>query len=109
MYSSLDFWSDCLAQAAEQCDLDLTAEQLECLAAAASNGQEEYGQAFYSPPNSDRITNLEREHEQKLKQQQQEHERSLEALSENAAWWRSHQQQRIYQLEDHLRNSNRND
>ena len=100
--NSLNYWTECIAQAAENCDLELTREQLECLAEAAENGHEHYGQAFYSPPNSNRITDLEKEYQQKIKRQQQEHERSLEALSENAAWQKRQLQQRIYRLEDLL-------
>lgn len=104
-----EYGSDCIAQAAENCDLELTREQLECLAEAAENGHEHYSQAFYSPPNSDQITDIERQYRQKLKQQQQEHERSIDTLNENAAWQKRQLQQRIYRLEDLLENSNRNE
>ena len=70
-----DYWSDCIAQAAEECDLKLTTEQLECLANAAESGHEHYGMAFYSPPDSDRIGDIEREWKAKLKAQEQAHEK----------------------------------
>jgi hypothetical protein len=75
MTAQRDYWSECIAIAAEECDLTLTAEQLECLAGAAEGGHEHYGMAFYSPPASDRISDIEREWKAKLKAQQDEHER----------------------------------
>jgi len=45
-----NYWSDCIAQAAKKCDLELTAEQLKCLAEAAEKAHEEA--AFYLPPDS---------------------------------------------------------
>lgn len=62
MNRDLDYWSECIAIAAEECGLELTPEQLACLADSASGGHEHYGMAFYSPPTSERLDQIEREH-----------------------------------------------
>lgn len=38
MSRDLDYWKECIAIAAEECDLKLTEEQLQCLADSASAG-----------------------------------------------------------------------
>lgn len=75
MSAQRDFWQECIAIAAEECDLTLTPEQLDYLAGAAEGGHENYGMAFYSPPPNDRLNDIEREWKAKLKAQQEEHER----------------------------------
>lgn len=70
-----DYWSECIANAAEECDLTLTEEQLACLADAAESGHEHYGMAFYSPPASDRINDIEREWKAKYKALEKDMER----------------------------------
>ena len=70
--STKDYWKDCIAEAAEECDLKLTPEQLDCLAGGAEGGHEHYGMAFYSPPWSDRMGEIEREAADKLKRLQAE-------------------------------------
>lgn len=75
MTATQDYWAECIAIAAEECGLTLTTEQLEYLAGAAESGHEHYGMAFYSPPWSDRMADIEREWKAKLKAQQDEHER----------------------------------
>ena len=45
----IDYWKECISQAAEGCGLTLTAEQLEYMADAVEGGDENIGQAFYSP------------------------------------------------------------
>jgi hypothetical protein len=62
-----DYWQECIAIGAEECDLTLTTEQLEYLAGSAESGHEHYGMAFYSPPASDRFAQIEREWEAKYK------------------------------------------
>ena len=75
MTAQRDYWSECISIAAEECGLTLTTEQRDYLADAAESGHEHYGMAFYSPPDSDRIGDIEREWKAKLKAQQAEHER----------------------------------
>ena len=75
MNNSYDYWEECIAIAAEECDLKLTPEQLKYLAEAAEGGHEHYGMAFYSPPPSERLDEIEREWKAKLKTLQDEHER----------------------------------
>lgn len=64
--SDIDYWKECISIAAEECDLTLTVEQLEYLADSASKGREYYGMAFYSPPPSERLNEVEREWKRKL-------------------------------------------
>jgi len=71
----IDYWKESLAEAAEECGLKLTDEQLTCLAEAAEGSHEHYGMAFYSPPWTDRISEIEREWETKLKAKDRELER----------------------------------
>lgn len=64
--SDLDYWKECISIAAGECDLTLTNEQLDALADSVSGGHEHYGMAFYSPPPSDRISDIENEWKRKL-------------------------------------------
>lgn len=69
-----DYWAECLSEAADECGATLTHEQLACLAKAAEMGHECYGMAFYSPPNSERIAEIEREWQTKFKKLQAEYD-----------------------------------
>lgn len=73
--TGLDYWKECISIAADECELTLTPEQLTYLADSVSGGHENYGMAFYSPPPSERMHDIEREWKAKLKAQQDEHER----------------------------------
>lgn len=73
--NSQDYWKLCLGEAADECKLSLSPEQLEYLAEAAQGGHENYGMAFYSPPASDRISVIESEWKARLNAAQKEHER----------------------------------
>lgn len=64
--NDIDYWKECISIAAEECDLSLTAEQLDVLADGASSGHEHYGMAFYSPPPSERLNEIEGEWKRKL-------------------------------------------
>lgn len=68
MSAERDYWQECIAIAAEECDLTLTPEQLDYLASSAESGHDHYGMAFYSPPASDRLEQIEREWEAKYKE-----------------------------------------
>lgn len=70
--NSMDYWKEWMADAAEDCGLELTPEQLDCLSGAAESGHEHYGMAFYSPPPGDRIREIENEWKRKLKSLQDE-------------------------------------
>src|SRR5687768_4418901 len=72
---SLDYWKECIAIACEDVDLKLTDEQLTALAEGAMEGHEHYGMAFYSPPASDRLNDIENEWRAKLKSLQGEFDR----------------------------------
>lgn len=66
----MDYWKECIANAAEECRLSLTVEQLQYLTDEVENAHENYGMAFYSPPASDRIAEIKREYDDKLKKLQ---------------------------------------
>lgn len=65
--TDLDYWEECISLSAEDCNLTLTSEQLKCLAESVSGGHDCYGMAFYSPPDSDRYNDIEREWEKKYR------------------------------------------
>lgn len=56
-----EYWAECLSQAADDCGLKLTAEQLGCLAEAVEGADENIGMAFPTPPSPypDQIRRLE--------------------------------------------------
>jgi thiamine pyrophosphate-dependent acetolactate synthase large subunit-like protein len=57
-----EFWIECISNAAEECSLTLSPEQLDSMANYVQVSHENYGQAFYSPPASDRLSEIQREH-----------------------------------------------
>jgi hypothetical protein len=73
--TTLDYWKETLSDAAQECGLALTGEQLTCLADAAEGSHENYGMAFYSPPSTDRISDIEREWKAKLEAKERELDR----------------------------------
>lgn len=72
MNSTIDYWKECISIAADECDLSLTKEQLDCLASSVEGGHDNYGMAFYSPPASDRIDDMRRQYEERNMQLQKE-------------------------------------
>lgn len=68
----LEYWKECLSQAADECGLAMTPEQLSEMASSVQVSHENYGMAFYSPPSSDRINTVERVGEEKLRRLQAE-------------------------------------
>ncbi len=74
MSKYLDYWMDCISEGASNCGLSLTDEQLKCLAESAEGGHDHYDMAFYSPPPSDRIGDIEREWKGKLDAMKKEHD-----------------------------------
>jgi hypothetical protein len=65
MYEKKDYWEECLASSFEEHGVTATVEQLKAIATDIENGSENIGMAFYSPPPSDRISEIEREWKQK--------------------------------------------
>ncbi len=61
-----EYWEECISEAANQCNLTLTPEQLKCLAENVQCNHENYGMAFYSPPASDRCNEIDREWKRKF-------------------------------------------
>lgn len=74
-YNRIDYWTECVATAAEECGVALTDEQLKYLADAVEGGADNVGQAFYTPPASDRLSVIEREAQSKLDALQREFDR----------------------------------
>lgn len=72
MSAQNDYWKECISIASEECDLKMTPEQLTYLAGAVEGGHEHYGMAFYSPPWSDRMGDIEAELKARLKRLQAE-------------------------------------
>jgi 23S rRNA A1618 N6-methylase RlmF len=72
MSAERDYWQECIAIAAEECGLTLTQEQLECLADGAESGHEHYGMAFYSPPWTERMDEIEDQWKKKFQNLQAE-------------------------------------
>ena len=58
--TTTDYWAECISDAAGECDITLTSEQLNLMARAVEGAHENYGMAFYSPPASDRVADVER-------------------------------------------------
>jgi len=67
-----EYWQECIANAAEECGAVLTAEQVDAIADDVRLAHENYGMAFYSPPDSDRYAEIEREWQAKLDAKQRE-------------------------------------
>lgn len=61
MSAQSDYWSECISEAADECGVELTAEQLAVFARTVEGGHECYGMAFYSPPPSDRLNQIDRD------------------------------------------------
>lgn len=70
--NSNDYWQECIAIAAEECDLTLSKEQLQYIADAVESGHDNYGMAFYSPPSSDRLESIKREEDYRFNQLERE-------------------------------------
>lgn len=76
--SDLEYWEECISLAADECRATLTPEQLKAIAESVATGHENYGMAFYSPPASDRINDIEREFKQKISDLEKQHARYQE-------------------------------
>ncbi len=73
-YSKSDYYAECVNDAADDIGLKLTADQAKELGEAIEIAVDNVGMAFYSPPSSDRYTQIEREWEAKYKALQKEFE-----------------------------------
>jgi len=73
--NATEYWKECISLAADDCGLEMTAEQLEALAESVEGGHENYGMAFYSPPPHERMDDIEKEWKDKLKAKERELER----------------------------------
>lgn len=70
--SASNYWDECISIAAEECGLTLTPEQLKALSSAVEVSHENYGLAFYSPPSTDRLSEIQREGDTRLSRLQRE-------------------------------------
>ncbi len=60
MSAETDYWQEAVACALDEVGVSLTKENLEKVARSMETSHENYGQAFYSPPASERIADIER-------------------------------------------------
>ena len=73
-YEPKDYWEECLDIAADEIGLVLSREHIKELAQAVATSHENYGMAFYSPPASDRLNEIEREWKAKYERLQRYHD-----------------------------------
>jgi hypothetical protein len=71
----IDYWSECIINAADEGGFKLTPSQVQTLALAVEAGHDNYGQCFYSPPAGDMVYHAERESEKKYKALEREFEK----------------------------------
>jgi hypothetical protein len=64
--TELQYWEECILLGAEECNLNLNAEQLNSLATSAMGGHENYDLAFYSPHAIDLMRSFEKAHQDEL-------------------------------------------
>lgn len=67
MSAEFDYWKDCISQAADDVGLIIANEHLNHLADAVEGAHENYGMAFYQPPPSERLSDIEDGWKKKLK------------------------------------------
>lgn len=67
-----DYWKECVLGAAADCGLVMTDEQAAYMADAVQGSHENYGLAFYSPPASDRLADIERGYKARIAALEQE-------------------------------------
>jgi len=67
MSAETDYWEECVAIGAEECGLELTIDQLKYVAESVVGGHDNYGLAFYSPPDSERISQINKEWQDQYK------------------------------------------
>jgi len=75
MSAQLNYWLECIQQSAEENGVTLTDEQALAMAGDVQSNHENYGMAFYSPPASDRLNEIEREWQSRFKKLEAEFER----------------------------------
>jgi hypothetical protein len=75
MSGPIDYWKECISVGAEECGLPISQEQIDYIAERAMYAHEEYGMAFYTPPATDRVSDMKREFNEKIEKEQRENER----------------------------------
>lgn len=68
----MNYWKEVISESAEQCGLPVTDAQLDYMADAVRSAHENYSEVHYTPRSSDRVQDIERGAEQKLKRLQAE-------------------------------------
>lgn len=71
---SIEYWREAVETAADECGAVLTPEQASFIAEAVLSCHENYSMAFYQPPDSDRISVIQRECDVSVKAAQAETE-----------------------------------
>ena len=70
--NSLSYWKECIQDAADECGLNISAEQISSIADSVRIAHENYDMAFYRPPSTDRISVLEEEKRIAVRQKEDE-------------------------------------
>lgn len=71
-YKQRDYWEECLASSFEEHGVTTTPEQLKAITTDVENGHDNIGIAFYSPPLSDRISDIKKEWKMKYESLERE-------------------------------------
>ncbi len=106
--SDYSYWEECVAEAAHECGVVLTKEQLESIASSVQSSHDNYGMAFYSPPSSDRFLEIEREHKKEIKRMEDEHRRELDSYKEQAEDTIRLTRNLLYRAREELEKANQN-
>ena len=70
--NELDYWKECIISGLDEIGVSLLPEQITKLAKCIQISHENIGMAFYTPPTTDRLEDLEREYNTKLKKIEKE-------------------------------------
>lgn len=71
----IEYWEECVASSFDEHKITATLSQLKAVANDVKGGHENYGMAFYSPPASDRMADIEREWKKKYNDLRREFDR----------------------------------
>jgi len=83
----LDYWIESVASSLGEHGISATKEQIQAVAEDIQISHEQFGMAFYSPPGTDRIADIDRQWKEKndaLEKQKQVYEKNAEAAIKRA-------------------------
>ena len=72
--TALEYWQECIEDAALDAGFTLTRSQIMTLGEAAQYAHDNIGMAFYSPPSTDMLAACDREWKEKIDRLQREHD-----------------------------------